>query len=66
MSKLYLMCAAWVLILVFSLGVAGPAMVSAKNSLAVVAGVGLVGAAVWGLIAIGKLIYVEVNREKNT
>jgi hypothetical protein len=62
MNKLYMLCAAFVLILLVVMGLAAPAMVSASNSLAVLGGVVLVGVTVYVLVIIGKMIIDEINR----
>lgn len=52
MSKLHILIGAWIGVAVVGLGTAAPALVSANNSLAAAAGVGVAGASVFALYKI--------------
>ena len=62
-NKTILLCVAWLAILVVVLGVAGPALVSAKNTMAVITGCALVMAGAVGLWRLGIVIYTIFTKE---
>ncbi|WP_282076336.1 hypothetical protein [Epibacterium ulvae] len=62
LNRLTLLCIAWLSVLIIGLGVAAPAFVSAKNDLAVLGGLGIAAASVYGLVKITQLIFIEIQK----
>lgn len=63
MKTIHVLISAWVAVAVIGLGTAAPAFVSANNSLAAVAGIGIAGASIFALYKLSLAIYAILNQE---
>lgn len=63
MKRIHVLISAWVAVAVVGLGTAAPAFVSANNSLAAVAGIGIAGASVFALYRLSLVIHSILDKE---
>ncbi len=64
MERLHILIGAWIAVAVVGLGTAAPALVSANNSLAAVAGVGVAVASVFALYKLSLSIHELIKEPK--